>query len=60
MIAFDDAGDLGEGFQKQEQFPGNFDIRGLEEAARGIILIQGGMGRDGQGAEPDEIRVDLI
>ena len=60
MIALDGAGDPRQRFQKQEQLPGHLDIRGLIEAPGGIILIQGGMGRDGQGAQPDEIRVDLI
>ena len=60
VIAPDGAGDPGQRFQKQEQFPGRLHIRGLLEAAGGKILIQGDMGRDGQGAQPDKIRVDLI
>ena len=60
MIALDDAGDPGEGFQKQEQFPGHLDIRGPVEAPGGIILIKGRTRRNGQGAQPDEIRVDPI
>ena len=60
VIALDDAGDPGQRFQEQEQLPGHLDIRGLFEAAGGIILIQGGIRRDGQGAQPDEIRVDPV
>ena len=60
MIAFYHAGDALQMLQQEQQFLGRLPIAQFFEKALVEVLGQFGVVGDGQGPQPDEIRIDPV